>query len=91
MKAITDMKNMNTHDWDREVHSFKSKFKEPMQGRTWKWTLSIGQLGSEQTKNIMRALVFSYKDQELVIDVKRSAQTDGEKKMWQALQKQRAK
>lgn len=79
--AVQWLRGLSTDEWDREVHSYKSKYRKPMQGRTWKWTLATGTLSSEGMRSAWRTIASCFKDpdNELVIDVKRSMQSEGEK------------
>eukprot|EP00929_Paragymnodinium_shiwhaense_P002643 TRINITY_DN102946_c0_g1_i1.p1 TRINITY_DN102946_c0_g1~~TRINITY_DN102946_c0_g1_i1.p1 ORF type:complete len:239 (-),score=67.59 TRINITY_DN102946_c0_g1_i1:331-1047(-) len=88
-EAIGYFSKMPPEELDVMVGSFKSKFKEPMDGRTWVWTLVLTPLCCEQLKKAITALIAITRPAKngVVVNIRRTRQSQHEKELWKMTKK----
>lgn len=86
-KALDTLLDLPAEVLCREISSCGSKFKTPMDGRTWKFTLMPSAAMSTSTRDALSSLL-TLQMEGIRFEPTREVQTDLESRLWKQLQKQ---
>ena len=84
LEATKRLSGLTPAELDGNFASFRSTFKTPMAGRTWKWNLTLASVAGMECRTALAVLLghFKDKDEELIVAQRRSQQPEEEKALW---------
>ena len=88
--AINSLVTKETSELEHAIRCFKPRYNKPLPDRTWKWEFYLGDLASEEVRDVVRALC-NYKgcrDKISFEPMRAMQQPESEKKLWTWIKKQ---
>ena len=88
--AINSLVTKETSELEHAIRCFKPRYNKPLPDRTWKWKFYLGNLASEEVRDVVRALC-NYKgcrDKISFEPMRAMQQPESEKKLWTWIKKQ---
>ena len=87
--AINSLVTKETSELEHAIRCFKPRYNKPLPDRTWKWEFYLGDLASEEVRDVVRAL-YNYKgcrDKISFEPMRAMQQPESEKKLWTWIKK----